>query len=96
MIIGQKPTQKRDMRRAPGADGIIAIAVGNRRAHRQQKHFRKRIGDLMRRARILDPAEMIEKNPQTRLPANPCFPIAHVRLHQSAHIDSAFSQPVKR
>lgn len=86
MMIRQKPPQKIEMPIPLQPDRLIAVAIRDRSAHRQQQHLRQRIGHLMRRTPILDHRKMIEQRLQPRPLAKSRFPLIHARLlQQRAH-----------
>jgi hypothetical protein len=45
---------------APQRDLVVILAVGDRGRDNQEQHLPERIHDLGRRARVLDPAEMVQ------------------------------------
>lgn len=66
MVIGQIAAQERQVRLSPFRDQIIIVAIADRAAHHQKKHFRQRMSHPPRLTRILYLAKTIEQRPQTR------------------------------
>ena len=55
------------MRRPPGGDGFVIVAIGHRAADNQKQNLRQWMRHSPGLARILDHREVIEKRFQTRL-----------------------------
>src|SRR5271156_4742920 len=67
MRVGQIAAQKREIDLAPGGERLVVVAARHRAADREQQHFRQRVGDTPRLARILNRRKMGEKRLQPRL-----------------------------
>src|SRR6202050_264351 len=67
MRVGQIAAQKREIDLAPGGDRLVVVAVRHRAADHEQQHFRQRVGDTPRLARILNRRKIGEKRLQPRL-----------------------------
>src|SRR5271155_487506 len=67
VVEGPIPAQKPKVRSSPSRDRFVVVAVGDRAANNQKQRLGQRMGEAPRIARILNPAEMIQKRPTTRL-----------------------------
>ena len=68
MLVGQVPAQEVEMRRAPGGDVLVVVAVGNGAANHEQQHLGERMQDPPHVARVLHLREVIEQRRKARLP----------------------------
>ena len=66
--VGQMPAEEIEVRRPPGGDVLVIVAVGDRAADHQQQHLRQRVQDAPHVARVLDLGEVIEQRREARLP----------------------------
>jgi len=55
-MVFEKPPQEVEMRLAPGGDGVVVVAIGDRAADGQQQEFVQPERDAMRRTGIFDQA----------------------------------------
>ena len=96
-LIGQIAPEEVQMRLATGRDVLVVVAVAHRGAHREEKDLPQRIHHPPRRARILDPREMV----QQRLEAGARREIVGGNDHggapnQGSPMESRFTQPTNR
>ena len=68
VLVGQVPAEEVEMRRAPGGDVLVVVAVGDGAADDEQQDLRQRMQDPPHVARVLDLGEVIEQRREARLP----------------------------
>jgi len=78
--IGQAPAEKVEMRRAPGGDVLVVVAVGDGAADDEQEDLVEPVGDPPRVARVLHHGEMLEQRCEARLPGQALGGRDHGRL----------------
>ena len=68
VLVGQVAAQEVEMRRAPGGDVLVVVAVGDGAADHQQQHLGQRMQDPPHVARVLHLREVVEQRREARLP----------------------------
>ena len=80
MHVGQVLAQEVEMRRAPGGDILVVVAVGNRAADHQQQHLGERMQDPPHVAWVLHLRKVLEQRREARLPGQGLGQRDHGRL----------------
>jgi hypothetical protein len=84
MIIGQMPTRKLQMRRTPGGDVLVIVAIRDGPADDEQQNLRQRVQNPPHVARILHIAEMFQQRGKARLAGKGIGKGCHGRLRMRA------------
>ena len=71
MLIGRMPAEKVEMRRPPGGDVLVVVAVGDGTADDEKQDLRQRMQDPPHVARVFHPSEMVEQRGKARLAGGP-------------------------
>ena len=61
VLVGQVPAEEAEMRRAPGGDVLVVVAVGDGAADDQQEDLVEPVADPPHVTRILDRGEVVEQ-----------------------------------
>jgi hypothetical protein len=87
--VGQVPAEEAEMRRAPGGDVLVVVAVGYGAADDQQQDLVEPVGDPPHVARVLHHGEVVEQRGKARPPGLRLDRQCHCRLPTSGRqIDS--------
>ena len=78
--VGQVPAEEVEVRRAPGGDVLVVVAVGDGAADHEQEDLVEPVGDPPHVARVLDLGEVLEQGREARLPGQGLGGRDHGRL----------------
>ena len=78
MLVGEVLAEKAEMRRAPGGDVFVVVAIGDTAADHQKENLRQRMQDPPHVARVLHLRKVVEQRGKPRLPGQGLGSQGHV------------------
>ena len=84
MLVGEVLAEKAEMRRAPGGDVFVVVAIGDATADHQKENLRQRMQDPPHVARVLHLRKVVEQRGKPRLPGQGLGSQGHGRLRSRA------------
>ncbi len=86
MLVREVLAEKAEMRRAPGGNVLVVVAIGGAAADHQKENLRQRMQDPPHVARILHSRKVVEQRGKPRLPRQNLGWQGHGRGHVAAPI----------